>query len=512
MTNDARIDFRPGALTEPLSGRHWDREAVARETGRRAVRYRQEGVTAGDPVFLLHGNRLEFFADLLALWSLGACAIPIDARLTPFEIATLAAAAAPRFALADGGLDAPILAALWDSGAVLIDGKEGAAGPVPPRPSSSGASDPDGAALVLFTSGTTGQPKGVVHTHRSLQARWADLRTVLGVGPFRRTLCLLPTHFGHGLICNCLYPWLSGCDLLVLPPFQADLIMQLGTIIDEHDVTFMSSVPAMWHLALKMAQPPRRESLERVICGSAPLSARLWGRIQEWSGTRDVLNAYGITETASWVAGTTVPAIVPEDGLIGVGWGADIRILQSNTTATAPGGAVETARGQVGYVWLRTPALMRGYLGRDDLTAAAVRDGWLSTSDLGFVDERGYLFLTGREREEVNRGGLKIYPGDVDAVAERHGAVIDVCAFAFEHPTSGQELGIALVMSRRDPGTLRSLYDLMAAHLAPHQLPQRWFLMDAIPRSSLGKVNRHAVADACAQLTPVNLRDLLHHR
>jgi acyl-CoA synthetase (AMP-forming)/AMP-acid ligase II len=314
------------------------------------------------------------------------------------------------------------------------------------------------------------------------------------------------------LICNCLYPWLSGCHLLLLPPFQADLIMQLGRIVDEHRVTFMSSVPSIWHLALKMAQPPRQESLERVICGSAPLSAQLWGRIQEWSGTRDVLNAYGITETASWVAGTTVPAMVPEDGLIGVGWGADVRILRSSATAAAPDEEGEAGRGEIGYVWLRTRALMRGYLDRDDLTAAVVRDGWLSTSDLGFVDERGYLFLTGREREEINRGGLKIYPGDVDAVAERHDAVVDVCAFAFEHPTSGQELGIALVMSRSDPGSLRALYDLMAAHLAPHQLPQRWFLVDAIPRSSRGKVNRRTVADACARTTPVNLRDLLHRR
>jgi acyl-CoA synthetase (AMP-forming)/AMP-acid ligase II len=225
-----------------------------------------------------------------------------------------------------------------------------------------------------------------------------------------------------------------------------------------------------------------------------------------------VLNAYGVTETASWMAGTTVPAMVPEDGLIGVGWGADVRILRSSATATAPDERSEAGRGEIGYVWLRTRALMRGYLDRDDLTAAVVRDGWLSTSDLGFVDERGYLFLTGREREEINRGGLKIYPGDVDAVAERHDAVVDVCAFAFEHPTSGQELGIALVMSRSDPGSLRALYDLMAAHLAPHQLPQRWFLVDAIPRSSRGKVNRRTVADACARTTPVNLRDLLHRR
>jgi acyl-CoA synthetase (AMP-forming)/AMP-acid ligase II len=497
---------------EPLSGRRWDSETIVREAARRAGRYRQQGVAAGDRVFLFHGSRLEFFGDLIALWSLGACAIPLDPRFTAFEIATVAAAAAPRFALIDERQDASVLASLSGAGVVVLEDDGATAKREAPPSSPFGLDLPDGDALVLFTSGTTGQPKGVVHTRRSLLARWADLRASLGVRPFRRTLCLLPTHFGHGLICNCLYPWLSGCDLLVLPPFQADLIMQLGTVVDEHRVTSMSSVPSMWHLALKTSPPPRHGSLERVLCGSAPLSARLWQRIQTWAGTQDVVNAYGITETASWVAGTPSPGVVPEDGLIGVGWGSDIRILRSGETTVSPDESEELPRGETGCVWLRTPALMRGYLDRDDLTAAVVRDGWLSTGDLGFVDERGYLFLTGREREGIDRGGVKVYPGDIDAVAARHEAVVDACAFGIEHPVYGQEIGIALVLTRTDAETQRSLHDLMAGLLAPHQLPQRWFLLDAIPRSSRGKVNRREVADACARAEPVNLRAVLQGR
>ncbi len=133
----------------------------------------------------------------------------------------------------------------------------------------------DDDALILFTSGTTGQPKGVVHTHRSLRARWTSLRDHLGLGPYRRTLCLLPTHFGHGLICNCLFPWLSGCELFIQPPFRPELLAQLGAVVDEHEITFMSSVPAVWRIAERLAKPPQAGSLERVFVGSAPLTAQL---------------------------------------------------------------------------------------------------------------------------------------------------------------------------------------------------------------------------------------------
>jgi acyl-CoA synthetase (AMP-forming)/AMP-acid ligase II len=508
---DMLVDLPVGTLSEPLTGRRWDRPAILGEVRRRVAGYRRLGMAAADRVFVHHGNSLEFFADLLAIWTLGGCAIPVDPRLTCFQVETLARAAAPRFALWHGAAEDAIAASLADLNVTVLDTAEELAGrgASPGAGSLGSAFSLDQPALILFTSGSTGRAKGVVHTHRTLRARWASLRQHLGLAKMRRTLCLLPTHFGHGLICNCLFPWLSGQDLFILPPFRAQLVADLGTVIEECRITFMSSVPALWRLALKTARPPRTHSLERVACGSAPLSASLWRHIREWTRTADVLNAYGITETASWLAGTTVLDFVPEDGLIGEPWGAVLKILETTDATGRASEGRECAPGEPGHVWVRTPALMTGYLGEAGLTREAVARGWFMTGDIGAIDDRGWLYLRGRERDEINKGGTKVYPNDIDAVAERSEGVLDVCTFAYDDALHGENVGIALVLEEPRDEALRRLHGWMTPRLAKHQMPSRWHLVDEIPRTSRGKVNRAHVAAACDRLAPMDLRRVL---
>jgi oxalate---CoA ligase len=501
------LDFKIGSLVEPVSGRQWDRPGVLRQVAARIRRFQSEGMSVGDRVFIHYGNRLEFFADLLSIWHLGACVVPVDARLTEFEIEKLARLATPRFSFVDDKTDASILTLMSSLGAKVINALDTTTDiekMIPP-----GHVGLDNDALILFTSGSTGSPKGVVHTHRSLRARWSALRENLGLEPYGRTLCLLPTHFGHGLICNCLFPWLSGQDLFITPPFDPNLMMRLGTLVDEHKITCMSSVPSLWGLVLKVAQPPRQRTLRRVHCGSAPLSAHLWKEIQSWAATGEVFNTYGITETGSWVAGTTIGDFVPEDGLIGKPWGAAIRILKTSDRESLGLFDGECKPGEAGYVWIKAPALMKGYFERADLTEQAVCEGWFIPGDIGLFDERGIFYLKGREREEINKGGTKIYPADIDAVIERFDRARDVVTFGIDDPLYGQEVAIAVTLEDNSHGTIRSLYQWTKRHLAKHKIPARWYLVDSIPRTSRGKINRNEVRDQCLRLSPLDLRKIL---
>ena len=498
-----------GGLVEVASGIRWSPEEVQRQVAARTEAGLASGLARGDRVLMPFGNSASFFAELLGLWRLGACAIPVDARLTAFEVETLARAAEARFGIVDDSTDGAIVECLRGLGIEVLHTDENAkaAGNLAREPGFSGHTLDDD-ALILFTSGSTGAPKGVVHTHRSLRARWITLRQSLGIEPYRSTLSLLPTHFGHGLICNCLFPWLSGQDLHVAPPFDTDMVMRLGAIIDEHDITFLSSVPSVWRLALRVAQSPTKGTLERIHCGSAPLSAHLWSEIRAWSSVQEVFNAYGITETGSWVAGTTCPGFEPEDGLVGNPWGAEVRILSTPSTERFLAPDLECRSGDSGYVWLNTPALMRGYFQRDELTAEVGRDVWFMTGDIGLVDDRGWLFLKGREREEINKGGMKIYPADIDSVVERFEKTRDVCCFGFDDPLYGQNVGLALSLKDRDEATLIELRTWMKQHLADHKMPVRWYLVDEIPRTSRGKINRATVGERCADLEPLDMAHL----
>ena len=345
----------------------------------------------------------------------------------------------------------------------------------------------DSRALVLFTSGTTGNPKGVVLSHRALLARLMLNRAAIGDATLRRTLVTLPMHFGHGLIGNALTPLAAG-GTIVLTNAGISLAASLGALIDEQSITFMTSVPAFWRMGLKLSRRPERSSLRRVHVGSAPLSAELWSRIAAWCSC-DVYNCYGMTETSNWFSGaSSVDGC--EDNLVGRPWGGRAAVI------AADGRMASTGEGEIAVL---TPAAMSGYFRRPDLTADRLANGWYRTGDTGSIDAAGRIVLSGRVKDEINRGGAKVQPADVELAIGAHPDVEEACAFALPDPASGELVAIAIRLKPGAAANSTLLRTWCAERLRREAVPERWFFVAEIPQTTSGKVNRDQVRRAVTE-------------
>jgi oxalate---CoA ligase len=462
-----------GMIEDISSGVRWDAQIFAGEVGRRAAALARMQIGAGQMVAIGHGGSAAFFADLFAVWSAGAAAICLDSTLTPGELDTILRFSRPTlFLTGQGGAARSLPVTVLD-----LDRSEASDAAVTPA-----ASNADDAALVLFTSGTSGTPKGVVLSFGALTARVALNEAAIGKPALARALVTLPTHFGHGLIGNALTPLMTGGGI-VLPPAGLPIAKELGRLVDEYRVTFLSSVPALWPMAMKLGSEPKRGTLKRVHIGSAPLAATLWSEVVAWSGAETV-NCYGTTETANWISGASSRVDGIGEGTVGRMWGGTAAVLAEDG---------EIRQSGTGEILLRTPSLMSGYLNRPDLTAAAMHDGWYRTGDRGTVSDDGSIRITGRLKDEINRAGFKIQPAEIDALLGCHPAIAEACVFAIPDPVAGEIVGAAVKLNDGAAETPETLRTWCRSRLRREAVPERWFIVDDLPRNARGKIGRDAV-------------------
>jgi acyl-CoA synthetase (AMP-forming)/AMP-acid ligase II len=470
---------RFGAIIEAQSGAGFDSVWLAEAVGKRSRVLRNTGIEGGACVIITHGGSANFFADLFSVWACGACAVCVNPTVTTAELENIVDFVAPAAVLIAEDRPPPS-----NAGVPVLDLALARGG----ADFSQLASALDDPALILFTSGTTGTPKGVVHTFRSLLSRIALNQAHLSREVLTRSLCMLPTHFGHGLIGNALTPLLGGGKLFLFPDAGLRGAQSLGSLLADHDITFMSSVPALWKLVLKFAKPPADCSLRQINVGSAPLAAELWQGIIEWSGCRNVVNMYGITETANWFAGASAADAEPADGLVGMPWGGFAAVLREDGSKAAVG---------EGEIVLQTPSLMSGYFRRDELTSAAVRSGWYHSGDTGKIDERGQIWLSGRRSSEINRAGVKIQPEEIDLLLERHEDIIEACSFGLPDEISGEIVAVAVREVDGAGLDAVKLRKWCAERIKRESVPERWFMVAEIPKTDRGKVNREVVREHC---------------
>ena len=467
-----------GAIHDLVADTATDGSAIAQAVAARTVLLRRLGVGPGDRVVIAHGGSTHFFADLLSVWQAGACAACVNASLTPAELSNVTRFVEAKLVLIGDNFKG------GEPGARLVDTRSERAG----DGDAGWVGTLDDAALILFTSGTTGDPKGVVHTFRSILARLALNRLHLPPATLARTLCVLPTHFGHGLIGNCLTPWLDAHSLFLYPQTGVAGASKLGEILEGNRITFMSSVPSFWKIALKVGKPPSVRTLKRVGIGSAPLAADLWTKVADWTGAASVSNMYGITETANWIGGASSLEDQPEDGLIGRLWGGSAAVLGED------GALRRTGEGEL---LVQTPSLMQGYFKRPDLTEPVLKGGWFHTGDIGRIDADGTMRLVGRQKDEINRAGQKVNPAEIDLFLERHPSIAEACCFGLPDAVSGEIVAAAVRLVDGSTDDARSLRAWAGERLRHELVPEKWFILPEIPKTDRGKVSRRIVMQAC---------------
>ena len=465
------------------------------DSARAAGRLHAAGLRSGERVLASAASSLALAVAHVACLRLGLVVVPANPAYRAGELAQLVADARPRAALVDDAERAAQLAALDPALLVRSPRLELSDGPVPALDRVA----PDAAALLAYTSGTTGRPKGAVLSHGNLHATAEALRLAWRWSPDDRLVHALPLFHMHGLGVALHGTLQAGASALLLPRFESDAVIDA---VEREEATLFFGVPTMLH---RLADHPRAAALRRLrllVSGSAPLAADLHARIAVRTG-QVCLERYGMTETGMLVSNPVDGARVP--GTVGFPLpGVELRLAAGGGShALAGGGNNALAAGGNnalggGEIEVRGPNVFAGYRERPEANAEAfTRDGWFRTGDLGEIDGEGRLRIVGRAKELVISGGFNVHPREVEEALLAHPAVREAAVVGTPSPEWG-EVVTAYLVSERELG-LAELRAHLAERLAAFKHPRIVHRVDALPRNALGKVQRHRLQGGCVR-------------
>jgi acyl-CoA synthetase (AMP-forming)/AMP-acid ligase II len=346
----------------------------------------------------------------------------------------------------------------------------------------------DDVALILHTSGSTGRPKRVPLSHANLSISAGNVVRSYALTPDDVSLCVMPLFHVHGLVASTLATLASGGTVVVPGKFNP---LSFWRVARDHGVTWYSAVPTLHQLLLARAvagsETAGSEKLRFIRSCSAPLAPLVMQDLEAAFGA-PVLEAYGMTEAAHQMTSNPLP---PGERLPGsVGRGTDVRV------SIMDGEGRHVPPGDSGEVVVKGPNVITAYENNPEANASSFVDGWFRTGDQGILDANGYLRLTGRLKELINRGGEKISPSEVDEVLLTHPAVTEAVCFGVAHPTYGEEVVAVVVL--REAVSEQDLLSYCKERLADYKRPKQIHITDTIPRTATGKIQRRIVAQSFA--------------
>jgi acyl-CoA synthetase (AMP-forming)/AMP-acid ligase II len=470
--------------------------ALRQATDALAAALRHAGIDPGVRVALVSPNSAAMVTAFLGIAAAGTCA-PLNPAYARAELEFYLGDLEPALLMVDAVLDTPARevarsrgipiieleqAAGAPSGTVTLDGRILSDGPLAsPRP--------DDVALVLHTSGTTSRPKMVPLTHRNLATSARHVAATLALSPRDRAITIMPLFHIHGLVAGLLAPFSAGGTVIVPPGFLAS---EFAGWLARFRPTWYTAVPTMHQAILQRLTTPEGRALRAqaplrfVRSSSAALAPRTIRDIEALLEV-PVIEAYGMTEAAHQMTSNPLPPATRRPGSVGTAAGPAIAIMTSDGTLLPPG--------EIGEVVIRGANVTSGYLANAEANTAAFTAGWFRTGDQGQLDTDGYLTLTGRLKELINRAGEKVAPLEVDAILADHPAVAQAICFGIPHPILGEEVAAAVVLKPGSNVTPRALREFVAARLAYFKVPRQLRIVDRIPVGATGKLQRRGLAE-----------------
>ena len=343
----------------------------------------------------------------------------------------------------------------------------------------------------MYTSGTTGKPKGAMLTHGNVLANAAMGAELLPLVAGERVGMILPLFHVNAQIVTCVIPMMVGCEVAMWERFSASTFWQT---VAELEPVAVSAVPTILAAVLHTANAPTGPtSLRYIICGAAPLSRELLEAFESRFDIR-ILEGYGLTES------TCVSSLNPYYGVRKPG-SIGLPVRGQQMKIVAPRGD-EVADGELGEIVVKGPNVMAGYLHNEEATAATIRDGWLHTGDVGYVDPDGYFFIVDRAKDMIIRGGENIYPREIEEVLYTHPAVLECAVIGVPDEVRGEEV-LAVVAPK--PGAELDGDELKAwagERLAAFKVPRRFEIRPELPKTPTGKISKPPLREEFGHWAP----------
>jgi oxalate---CoA ligase len=455
-----------------------------------------QGVGANDRVAIVLDNGPEMAAAFLGIGS-AATAAPLNPSYRAEEFEFYLTDLNAKLLVVAQGKDSPAIAVAEKLGvpiARLVPTPEKGAGSFGLDFSGANARDaataraatPDDFALVLHTSGTTSRPKIVPLAHKNIAASASNIRRTLSLTADDRGLVIMPLFHIHGLIAALSAPLSAGGEVCCSPGFNA---LKFFSWFTEVRPTWYTGVPTMHQaILLRAANNPgaiKDHRLRFIRSSSSALPPTVIAELEKVFAV-PVVEAYGMTEATHQMASNPLPPGQRKPGTVGPSGGPEIRVVDETGTTVPPG--------MPGEIVIRGPNVMREYENNPKANADAFYDGWFRTGDQGVMDEDGYVAITGRLKEIINRGGEKISPREVDEIIMEHPAVHQCVTFAMPHEMLGEEVAAAIVLKQGTEATDRELRDFASSRLAPFKVPRKILILTEIPVGATGKLQRIGLA------------------